>query len=89
MTVDDMKTGMRGVIAAVAENEKMMATTIELGAYFTLAGLVRFAIECIRVNDPVIGVLTVAHIASLAAIAIGTALLFRSSGVHKSMASPA
>ena len=32
MTVDDIKTGMRVVIAAVTEKEKMVATTIELGA---------------------------------------------------------
>lgn len=32
MTVEDIKTGMRVVIAAVTEKEKMMATTIELGA---------------------------------------------------------
>jgi phosphatidylglycerol:prolipoprotein diacylglycerol transferase len=60
-----------------------------LGAYFTLAGLVRFAIEFIRVNDRVVGVLTVAHLASLAAVAIGAALLIMSSGVRKSMERPA
>ena len=32
MTVEDIKTGMRVVIAAVTEKEKMVATTIELGA---------------------------------------------------------
>lgn len=56
-----------------------------LGAYFTLAGLVRFAIEFVRVNDRVLGVLTVAHLASLAAVAIGAALLIMNSGVRQSM----
>lgn len=32
MKVDDIKTGMRVVVTAVMEKEKMMATTIELGA---------------------------------------------------------
>ena len=32
MKVDDIKTGMRVVITAVTEKEKMVATTIELGA---------------------------------------------------------
>jgi len=32
MKVADIKTGMRVVITAVMEKEKMMATTIELGA---------------------------------------------------------
>lgn len=32
MTVEDIKTGMRVVITAVTEKEKMVARTIELGA---------------------------------------------------------
>ena len=32
MKVDDIKTGMRVVVTAVMAKEKMMATTIELGA---------------------------------------------------------
>ena len=32
MKVEDIKTGMRVVITAVTEKEKMVATTIELGA---------------------------------------------------------
>jgi len=32
MKLEDIKTGMRVVITAVTEKEKMMATTIELGA---------------------------------------------------------
>jgi len=48
---------------------------IVLGRYFILAGLLRFAIEFIRVNRHVVGPLTVAHLASLLAIAIGAGLL--------------
>jgi hypothetical protein len=32
MKVEDIKTGMRVVVTAVTENEKMLAKTIELGA---------------------------------------------------------
>lgn len=48
-----------------------------LGAYLMLAGSVRFAIEFIRVDVQVLGRLTVAHLASLAAVAIGAALVMR------------
>jgi phosphatidylglycerol:prolipoprotein diacylglycerol transferase len=49
-----------------------------LGAYLLLAGSVRFAIEFLRINPPVVGVLTVAHLGALAAIAVG--LIFVSRG---------
>lgn len=42
-----------------------------LGAYLVMAGALRFFIEFIRVNERVLGVLTVAHLASLAAIIAG------------------
>jgi phosphatidylglycerol:prolipoprotein diacylglycerol transferase len=48
---------------------------VVLGAYFVLAGALRFAIEFIRVNRRVVGVLSVAHLASLAVIVAGAALL--------------
>ena len=48
------------------------------GAYLALTGAIRFAIEFLRVNTPVLGVLTTAHLASLAAVAIGL-LMLRSS----------
>lgn len=51
------------------------ADRVVLGAYLVLAGSIRFAIEFIRVNDPVIGILAVAHVASLLAVLAGTALL--------------
>src|SRR5687768_12782694 len=48
-----------------------------LGLYLVLAGTIRFAIEFLRVNERVLGVLTVAHLASVAAVAIGLVLLAR------------
>ncbi len=49
-----------------------------LGAYFTLAGAIRFLIEFIRVDVRVVGILSVAHLASLAAVAVGVAILLSS-----------
>jgi phosphatidylglycerol:prolipoprotein diacylglycerol transferase len=46
-----------------------------LGAYLALAGSVRFAIEFLRVDVRVLGILSVAHIASLAAVAVGVLFL--------------
>ena len=46
-----------------------------LGLYLVLAGAVRFAIEFIRVDVRVLGILSVAHLASLAAVAAGLLLL--------------
>ncbi len=46
-----------------------------LGAYLVMAGLLRFAIEFVRVNERVVGVLTVAHLASLGAVVAGAWLL--------------
>lgn len=49
---------------------------VVLGRYLLVAGTVRFSIEFIRVNQRVIGVFSVAHLASLAVVLAGTALLF-------------
>ncbi len=46
-----------------------------LGLYLVLAGAVRFAIEFIRVDVRVVGILSVAHLASLAAVGAGLILL--------------
>lgn len=48
-----------------------------LGAYLAAAGSVRFLIEFVRVNERAIGPMTVAHLASLAAIVAGVWLLIR------------
>ncbi len=48
---------------------------VVLGAYLVLAGALRFAIEFIRVNERVLGIFTVAHLASLAAVIAGAGLL--------------
>ena len=53
-----------------------------LGAYLVVAGAIRFLIEFIRVNVRVLGVLSVAHLASLMAIAIGIACLLRAKRSH-------
>jgi phosphatidylglycerol:prolipoprotein diacylglycerol transferase len=48
-----------------------------LGVYFLAAGLLRFAIEFVRVNERVVGDLSVAHVASLAVAVAGGVLLAR------------
>lgn len=48
---------------------------VVVGRYFVLAGSVRFAIEFIRVNLRVVGPLTVAHLLSLALIALGAVMI--------------
>jgi phosphatidylglycerol---prolipoprotein diacylglyceryl transferase len=51
---------------------------VVLGSYLILTGVIRFGIEFIRVNERVIGPLSVAHVASLAAAIAGLALIVRS-----------
>lgn len=46
-----------------------------LGMYLVSAGTIRFAIEFVRVNERIVGIFTVAHLASLAAIFAGIGLL--------------
>lgn len=48
---------------------------VVLGFYLAAAGAIRFAIEFLRINERVAGPLSVAHIAALAAVAAGGALL--------------
>ena len=48
---------------------------VVLGRYLILVGLVRFLIEFIRVDQRVLGILSVAHLASLLAILAGAILL--------------
>jgi phosphatidylglycerol:prolipoprotein diacylglycerol transferase len=55
--------------------------TFVLGAYLVLAGTIRFLIEFVRVNVRVLGPFTVAHLASLMAVATGVALLVASRGM--------
>lgn len=47
------------------------------GMYLVLAGLTRLLVEIVRVNEPVVGPLTIAGLASLAAIFSGALLLAR------------
>ena len=46
-----------------------------VGAYLVLAGAIRFAIEFLRVDERVLGNLSVAHLASVGAIAAGALIL--------------
>jgi phosphatidylglycerol:prolipoprotein diacylglycerol transferase len=48
-----------------------------LARYFVLAGSIRFAIEFIRVNERILGPLTLAHIISLALVLVGAGMLAR------------
>jgi phosphatidylglycerol:prolipoprotein diacylglycerol transferase len=59
--------------------------TFVLGSYLVLAGALRFAIEFLRVDRRVLGVLSVAHLASLAAIAAGFVLLLRPRGASRAV----
>ncbi len=53
-----------------------------LGAYLMLAGIIRFLIEFIRIDVRVVGILSVAHLASLGAIVCGLAILLRARRMH-------
>lgn len=46
-----------------------------LGAYLVMAGMLRFLIEFVRVNERVAAALTVAHLASLTAVIAGASLV--------------
>lgn len=50
---------------------------VVLGTYLMGAGAIRFVIEFLRINERVLGPLSVAHIASVLAIVIGAILLLR------------
>ena len=49
-----------------------------LGGYLFLAGAIRFLIEFLRVDVRVVGIFSVAHLASLLAMALGTGFLWSS-----------
>jgi phosphatidylglycerol---prolipoprotein diacylglyceryl transferase len=50
---------------------------VVFGGYLLLAGLIRFAIEFLRINEEVVGVFSVAHVASIAVIGVGAVLIAR------------
>src|SRR5436190_20842778 len=60
-----------------------VADMIVLGRYLVLAGAIRFAIEFIRVNQRVLGPLTLAHLVSLALVIAGSAVLAAGSRVAR------
>jgi len=51
--------------------------SVVVGTYLLLAGLLRFSIEFLRINPRILGPLSVAHVAALAAAVIGGVLLLR------------
>lgn len=53
------------------------ADALVFGAYLVCAGAIRFAVEFLRVRQPILGPLAVAHVAALLAIAAGLLLLRR------------
>ena len=59
----------------VAWRRRRLDDRLVLGAYFALAGSTRFVIEFVRVNERVLGPMTVAHLAALAVTAVGAALI--------------
>jgi len=59
---------------------------IVLGRYFIGAGALRFLIEFIRVNQRVVGIFSIAHLASLAAVGVGSALLVSNQPLGRSRA---
>ncbi len=48
-----------------------------LGAYLTSAGVIRFGIEFLRVHQPILGPLALAHLFSVAAVCAGLVLLLQ------------
>lgn len=48
-----------------------------LGAYLILAGTIRFLIGFVRVNVCVLGIFTMAHLASLMTVGVGVVFLER------------
>ncbi len=67
------------VLLVRMRRQRRPASTV-LGAYLVLAGLLRFAIQFLRVYDPVFFGLGVAHVASLAAIAAGAGFIATARG---------
>jgi phosphatidylglycerol:prolipoprotein diacylglycerol transferase len=55
---------------------RAVSDRIVLGAYLLMTGALRFGIEFIRVNERVLGPLTVAHLISLAVAIAGLVLVF-------------
>jgi prolipoprotein diacylglyceryltransferase len=54
-----------------------VSDTDVLGRYFVLAGSARFAIEFIRVNEPVLGPFTLAQSITIVLVTTGVVMIFR------------
>ena len=48
-----------------------------IGRYLVLAGAIRFAIEFVRVNERVLGPLTLAHLVSAGLVIVGAIVMIR------------
>ena len=59
----------------VAWRRRRLDDRLVLGAYFALAGSTRFLIEFLRVNERVLGPMTVAHLVAFAVSTVGFALM--------------
>jgi phosphatidylglycerol:prolipoprotein diacylglycerol transferase len=57
-----------------------VSDAVVLGRYFILAGAIRFGIEFIRVNRPVLGPLTLAQLIASALMMVGVVLVLRRGG---------
>jgi phosphatidylglycerol:prolipoprotein diacylglycerol transferase len=55
-----------------------MDDRVVFGRYLVMAGALRFAIEFVRVNERLVGPLTLAHMISAGIVAVGIVLLMRS-----------
>ncbi len=63
--------------ALIGWRRKGVADSVVLGRYFILTGSTRFAIEFIRINQRIVGPLTLAQIFALGVVLIGIVLLSR------------
>jgi phosphatidylglycerol:prolipoprotein diacylglycerol transferase len=61
---------------------------VVLGRYFVLVGALRFAIEFVRVNDRILGPMTLAHLISAAVIVAGAVLLMAPAPSHSQPPTP-
>ena len=66
--------------AMLVWRRQAVADRVTLGRYFMLAGALRFAIEFVRVNAPVLGPMTLAQLLAAALIVIGVVTAGRHTG---------
>jgi phosphatidylglycerol:prolipoprotein diacylglycerol transferase len=57
--------------------KRLLPDRVVLGGYLALAGLLRFAVEFLRIDERVVAGLSIAHFGALAMALAGVSLLFR------------